>query len=52
MKVISTILAVLLCINLGSAQNLKVVSSAEVKALGFDQKVFDAFQGEVEKSIQ
>jgi len=52
MKVISTILAVLLCINLATAQILKVASPAEVKALGFDQKVFEAFQGEVEKSIQ
>lgn len=52
MKVISSILAVLLCVNLSTAQNLKIASPAEVKALGFDQKVFDAFQGEVEKSIQ
>jgi hypothetical protein len=52
MKVTSSIFALLLCINLASAQNLKIATPAEVKALGFDQKVFDAFQAEVEKSIQ
>ncbi len=52
MKVISSILAVLLCINLATAQIPKIASPAEVKALGFDQKVFDAFENEVEKSIQ
>jgi CubicO group peptidase (beta-lactamase class C family) len=52
MKALSSILAILICINLTFAQNLKISSPAEVKALGFDQKVFDAFQGEVEKSIQ
>jgi len=52
MKVIASIFALLVCINLASAQNPKIATSAEVKALGFDQKVFDAFQAEVEKSIQ
>jgi CubicO group peptidase (beta-lactamase class C family) len=52
MKALNSILALLLCINVVSAQNLKVASPDEVKALGFDQKVFDAFQGEVDKSIQ
>jgi CubicO group peptidase (beta-lactamase class C family) len=52
MKALSSILLMLICINLAFAQNLKIASPAEVKALGFDQKVFDAFQGEVEKSIQ
>jgi CubicO group peptidase (beta-lactamase class C family) len=52
MKALSSILLMLICINLTFAQNLKTASPAEVKALGFDQKVFDAFQGEVEKSIQ
>jgi CubicO group peptidase (beta-lactamase class C family) len=52
MKFISTILAVLLCINLATAQNFKVASPAEVKALGFDQKVLDAFENEVDKCIQ
>ena len=52
MKALSSILLMLICINLTFAQNLKIASPAEVKALGFDQKVFDAFQGEVEKSIQ
>ena len=37
MKVISSILAVLLCINLATAQIPKIASPAEVKALGFDQ---------------
>jgi len=52
MKVIASIFALLVCINIASAQNPKVATQAEVKALGFDQKVFDAFQAEVEKSIQ
>jgi CubicO group peptidase (beta-lactamase class C family) len=52
MKAISSIFALLLCINLASAQNPKIATPAEVKALGFDQKIFDAFQSEVEKSIQ
>jgi hypothetical protein len=52
MKATSSIFALLLCINLASAQNLKIASPAEVKVLGFDQKIFDAFQSEVEKSIQ
>lgn len=52
MKVAYSILAVLFCINIAAAQNFKVATPAEVKALGYDQKVFDAFQGEVEKSIQ
>lgn len=52
MKALSFIFVLLLCINLATAQNLKIATPAEVKALGFDQKVFDAFQSEVEKSIQ
>jgi hypothetical protein len=52
MKAITSIFVLLLCINLASAQNLKIATPAEVKALGFDQKVFDAFQSEIEKSIQ
>jgi CubicO group peptidase (beta-lactamase class C family) len=52
MKVAYSILSVLFCLQVASAQNFKVATPAEVKALGYDQKVFDAFQGEVEKSIQ
>jgi CubicO group peptidase (beta-lactamase class C family) len=52
MKAITSIFVLLLCINVVSAQTPKIATPAEVKALGFDQKVFDAFQGEVEKSIQ
>ena len=52
MKLTSSIFALLLCINLASAQNLKIATPAELKALGFDQKVFDAFQDEIEKSIE
>jgi hypothetical protein len=40
MKALSSILLMLICINLTFAQNLKIASPTEVKALGFDQKVF------------
>jgi len=52
MKVLSSILLVLLGIHFANAQQIKIASPTEVKAMGFDQKVFDAFQGEIEKSIQ
>lgn len=52
MKAILSIFPLLLCINLVSAQNLTIATPSEVKALGFDQNIFNAFQSEVEKSIR
>jgi CubicO group peptidase (beta-lactamase class C family) len=52
MKVICSILAVFFSIHISVAQQVKIATPADVKALGFAQKVFDAFEGEIEKSIQ
>jgi CubicO group peptidase (beta-lactamase class C family) len=52
MKVLSIILVVFLGIHFAEAQQILIASPTEVESMGFDQKVFDAFQGEIEKSIQ
>jgi CubicO group peptidase (beta-lactamase class C family) len=52
MKVLCSFLVLVFGIHVTFAQQPKTASPSEVNTLGFDQKVLDAFQGEVEKSIQ